>query len=116
MSHGVAPVNENTIRQVTELLIPTQPRAVWTDARADPTSRARRPAQLSIHKLGALFRTTPKRTAADANGWTCEHLQVFIVEKEGAEAIGCFLNHTLGGRILQPTLEDMSLVKATPPS
>ena len=29
--------------------------------------------------------------------------------------IGRFLNHTLGGRLLQATLEDMSLVKVPPP-
>ena len=114
MSHGIAPVNEDTIKQVTELLIPTEPRPVWTDTRADPTSRARRLAQLSLNKLGPFLRATPKRTAADIYGWTYEHLQVLIGGKEATEAIDRFLNHTLGARILQSTLEDMNLVKATP--
>ena len=81
MSHGVAPVNEDTIKQVTELLIPMEPRPTWTDTRANPTSRARVPAQLDPNKLGVIFRTTPKRTAADIYGWTYEHLQIRIGEK-----------------------------------
>ena len=46
MSHGVAPVNKDTIKQVAELLIPMEPRPIWTDTRANPTSRARIPAQI----------------------------------------------------------------------
>ena len=97
MSHGVAPVNEDTLKQVTELLIPMEPRPTWTDTRANPTSRARVPAQLDPNKLGAIFRTTPKRTAADIYGWTYEHLQILIGEKEATEAMGRFLSHVLGG-------------------
>ena len=70
MSHGVAPVNEDTIKQVTELLIPMEPRPIWTDTRANPTSRARIPAQLDPKKLGVFLRSTPKQTAADMYGWT----------------------------------------------
>ena len=82
MSHGVAPVNDDTIKQVTELLTPMEPRPLWTDTRANPTSRARIPAQLDPNKLGANFRSTPKRIAADIYGWTYEHLQVLIGEKK----------------------------------
>ena len=80
----------------------------------EPTSRARMPAQLDPTKLGVILRATPKRTAADIYGWTYEHLQISIGEEEATEAMGRFLNHVLGGRILQGTLEGMSLVKVTP--
>ena len=36
MSHGIAPVNEDTTQQVTELLIPMEPRPTWADAKANP--------------------------------------------------------------------------------
>ena len=114
MSHGVAPANEDTIKQVTELLIPAAPRPTWTDTRPNPTSRARVPAQIDIPKLGGTLRATPKRTAADIYGWNYEHLQILIGEKEATDAIGRFLNHMLGGRLLQTTLEDMNMVKVTP--
>ena len=116
MSHGVAPVNEDTIRQVQELLNPLLPRPMWTDTRPNPTSRARIPAQIDITKLGGALRATPRRTAADIYGWNYEHLQTLIGEKEATEAMGRFLNHLLGGRLRQETLEDMSMVKVTPPS
>jgi hypothetical protein len=78
MSHGVAPVNEDTIRQVKELLNPVAPRPIWTDTRPSPASRARIPAQIDPTKLGGTWRATPKRTAADIYGWSYEHLQILI--------------------------------------
>ena len=95
VSHGVAPVDEGTMKQVTELLIPMEPRPIWTDTRANPTSRARIPAQLDPNKLGVIFRTTPKRTAADVYGWAYEHLQILIGEKRlprrrGASSTTCW--------------------------
>ena len=114
MSHGVAPVNEDTIRQVKELLDPAEPRPIWTDTRPNPTSRARIPAQIDITKLGTTLRATPKRTAADIYGWNYEHLQALIGEKEATEVDGRFRNHLLGGRLLHETLEGMSIVKVAP--
>ena len=35
-------------------------------------------------------------------------------EKEATDAMGRFWNHVLGGQILQDTMVDMNLVKATP--
>ena len=61
MSHGVAPANEDTIKQVIELLTPAAPRPTWTDTRPNPTSRARVPAQIDIPKLGGALRATPKK-------------------------------------------------------
>ena len=114
MSHGVAPVNEDTIRQVKELLNPLPPRPMWTDTRPTPTSRARIPAQIDITKLGGPLKATPRRTAADIYGWNYEHLQTLIGGKEATEAMGRFLNHILGGRLIQETQEDMTMVKVTP--
>ena len=116
MSHGVAPVNEDTIRQVAELLNPAAPRPIWTDARPNPASRARVPAQIDITKLGVTLRATPKRTAADIYGWSYEHFQILTGEKEATEAIGRVPTHLLGGRLLHDTLEDMNIVKVTPSS
>ena len=76
MSHGVAPANEDTTKQVTDLLIPMEPRPMWRDTRATPTSMARIPAQLDPKRLGVIFGATPKRTAADIYGWTDEHLHI----------------------------------------
>ena len=114
MSHGVAPVNEDTTRQAKELINLVAPRPIWTDTRPTPTSRARIPAQIDPTKLGVTLRATPKRTAADIYGWNYEHLQILIGKKEATEAVGRFLNHLLGGRLLHDTLEDMNIVKATP--
>ena len=116
MSHGVAPVNEDTIRQVKELLNPLPPRPMWTDTRPNPISRARIPAQIGITKLGGALRATPRRTAADIYGWSYEHLQILIGEREATEAMGRFLTRILGGRLRQETLEDMNMVKVTPSS
>ena len=91
-----------------------EPRPIWTDTRANPTSRARIPAQIDPNKLGVILRATPTRTAADMYGWTYEHLQILVGEREASEAMGRFLNHILGGRAQGDTLEDMSLVKVTP--
>ena len=87
---------------------------MWTYTRANPTSRARISAHLDPTKLGAILRATPKRTAADIYGRTYEHLRALVGEKEATEAMGRFLNHGLGGRILQDTLEEMNLVKVAP--
>jgi hypothetical protein len=114
MSHGVAPVNEDTIKQLAELLILMAPGPIWTDTKPNPIARARIPAQIVITKLGVTVRATPKRKAADIYGWSYEHLQALIGEKEATEATGRFLKHVLGGRILQGTLEEMNLVKVTP--
>ena len=49
-------------------------------------------------------------------GWTYEHLQILIGEREATEAMGRFFNHILGGRAQGDTFDDMNLVKVTPSS
>ena len=56
-SYGLAPVNDDTVAQVKELLIPTKPKPVWMDTRAEFGPR---PAQLEEDRVSALIRTTPK--------------------------------------------------------
>ena len=56
-SYGLAPVNDDAVAQVKELLIPTKPKPVWTDTRAEFGPR---PAQLEEDRVAALIRTTPK--------------------------------------------------------
>ena len=35
-SHGVAPVDEDALKQLKELLIPCPPKPTWADTRGDP--------------------------------------------------------------------------------
>ena len=107
-------MNDDAIRQVRELLTPCPPKAIWTDTRANPTSSARTPAQLDPSRMGKTFRATPRRSGADAYGWTYEHLQALIGDEVATDAMCTFLNHTLGGRISEETIKDMKMVKATP--
>ena len=55
--YGLALVNDDTVTQVKDLLIPTKPKPVWTDARAEFGPRA---AQLEEERVAGLIRTPPK--------------------------------------------------------
>ena len=55
-SYGLAPVNDDTVKQVTELLIPAKPKPVWTDTRAEFGPR---PAQLRGRRLWMDIRAPP---------------------------------------------------------
>ena len=95
-SYGLAPVNDDTVTQFKDLLIPTKPRPVWTDTRAEFGPRA---AQLDEEKVAGILRTTPKRAGADVYGWTYEHLQTLIGDKEAIKALTGTLNHILGAAL-----------------
>ena len=57
-SYGLAPVNDDTASQVKDLLIPTKPKPVWTDTRAEFGPRA---AQLEEERVSGLIRTTAQK-------------------------------------------------------
>jgi hypothetical protein len=99
-SYGLAPVNEDTVTQVKELLIPTEPKPVWTDTRAE---HGPRPAQLEEDRVSGLIRTTPKKSGADVYGWTYEHLQTLIGDKDAIKTLTGTPNHILGNRITSET-------------
>ena len=82
-SYGLAPANDDTVAQVKELLIPTKPKPVCTDTRAELGPR---PAQLEEDKVSTLIRTTPKKAGADVYGWTYEHLQTLIGDEDAIKA------------------------------
>ena len=64
-SYGVAPVNDDTVTKVKELLTPTKPKPVWTDTRAEFGPRA---AQLEEERVSGLIRTTTKRSGRTSTG------------------------------------------------
>jgi hypothetical protein len=105
-SYGLAPVNDDTVAQVKELLIPTKPKPVWTDTRAEFGPR---PAQLEEDRVSALIRTTPKKSGADVYGWTYEHLQTLIGDKDAIKTLTGTLNHILGNRITSETAKTSTL-------
>ena len=110
-SDGPAPVNDDTVSQVKDLLIPTKPKPVWTDTRAEFGPRA---AQLEEERVSGLIRTTPKRSGADVYGWTYEHLQTLIGDKEAIKTLSGTLNHILGNRISSETARDLNTARVTP--
>jgi hypothetical protein len=63
--------------------------------------------------MGKTFRATPRRSGADAYGWTYEHLQALTGDEVAADTMCAFLNHMLGRRIAGETIKDMSVVKVT---
>ena len=92
-SYGLAPVNDDTVDQAKELFIPTKPKPVWTDTRAEFGPR---PAQLEEGKVSALIRATPKKSGADVYGWTYEHLQTLIGDKDTIKTLTRTLSHIMG--------------------
>ena len=57
-SYGLAPVNDDTVTHFKDLLIPTKPKPVWADTRAEFGPRA---AQLGEERVPGLIRTTPQK-------------------------------------------------------
>jgi hypothetical protein len=92
-SYGLSPVNDDTVTQVKDLLIPTKPKPVWADTRAEYGPRA---AQLEEEQVAGLIRTTPKRSGADVYGRTYEHLQTLIGDKEAIKTLTGTLSHIFG--------------------
>jgi hypothetical protein len=84
---------------------------VWTDTRAEFGPR---PTQLEEDKVSALIRTTPKKSGADVYGWTYEHLQTLIGDKDAIKTLTGTLNHILGSRITSETAKDLNTVRVTP--
>ena len=47
-------------------------------------------------------------------GWTYEHLQTLIGDKEAIKTLTGTLNHKLGNRICSETAKDLNTVRVTP--
>ena len=47
-------------------------------------------------------------------GWTYEHLQTLIGDKDAIKTLTGTLNHILGNRITSETAKDLSTVRVTP--
>ena len=108
---GVAQGNEDTMKQLNELLNPIPPRPTWACASPD---HAPRPAQTTIEAMVKAARGTPKKSAADAFGWTYEHIQALLGDAEATGAFNRFLNHMQGGRLHRETMNEFNVVRATP--
>ena len=65
-------------------------------------------------RVSALIRTTPKKSGADVYGWTYEHLQTLIGDKDAIKTLTGTLNHILGNRITSETAKDLNTVRVPP--
>ena len=93
------------------MCIRDRPKPVWTDTRAEFGPR---PTQLEEDKVSALIRTTPKKSGADVYGWTYEHLQTLIGDKDAIKTLTGTLHHILGNRIASEAAKDLNTVRVTP--
>ena len=113
-NHGVAPVNEDTIKQARELFIPCTPKPIWTDTRSGPTSTARRPARLDHLKSGkpcGVPRTDRGRMPSGGHTYTYRPLS-----GTRPQPMPFALSSTTcgWGRLNGETVKDMSIVKVAP--
>jgi len=106
-SGGIAQGNEDTVRQLEELLNPIPLRPVWACTNPD---HAPRPAQLPKKEVVKIARGTPKKAADDAFGWTYEHIQALLGDEEASTALTTFINHMQGGRLNLETMLDLSTI------
>ena len=65
-------------------------------------------------EVAKIARGTPKKTAADAIGWTYEHIQALLGDEEASAAFATFINHMQGGRLHPETMLDLNTVRVTP--
>ena len=103
--------SEDTIKQLNELLNPILARPVW--ACTNP-GHAPRPAQVPIKAMVRTCRSTAKKSAADAYGWTYEHTQALLGDAEATGALNGFLNHMQGGRLHGETMKELNVVREPP--
>jgi hypothetical protein len=59
-------------------------------------------------------RSTPKKSAADAYGWTYERIQALLGDAEATGALNGFLNQMQGGRLHRETMKELNVVRVTP--
>jgi hypothetical protein len=59
-------------------------------------------------------RSTPKKSAADAYGWTYEHIQALRGDAEATGALSGFLNHMQGGRLYKENMKELNVVRVNP--